>query len=326
MADVACGEGYGSALLASEAARVVGADIAAEAIAHARDRYATVPNLHFEEGSATSLPLSEGSMDAVVSFETIEHLPRDDQSRMIEEFARVLKTDGILVLSTPNPIEYSIARGYHNPFHCHEPERTELAGLLAGAFPAQRWYRQRRYFGSAIWSEAENERYEAWVGDDGPVDRVRPPSAMYFIVVAARSSAALPSSDIGLSLFADRSDTELARLDGHAREAVRLNELLGERSARVQYLDEILAHREAQLAEVKVERDALASAIERATIERNALASQLAERDAAREEISRLERHCEVLRGTIDYRQSLRWWLILPWFRAKLLLRDGRAR
>ena len=37
--DAACGEGYGSALLADVAASVVGADISDQAIAHARSRY-----------------------------------------------------------------------------------------------------------------------------------------------------------------------------------------------------------------------------------------------------------------------------------------------
>src|SRR6266567_1778339 len=266
VADVACGEGYGSALLARVAASVVGVDIAPDAIAHARNHYGALANVQFEEGSATALPLPDASLDAIVSFETIEHLPREDQSRMLAEFARVLAPDGILVLSTPNPIEYSIARQYRNPFHCHEPDRAELAQLLDTAFPAHRWFRQRRYFGSAVWSETQGQRFEAWIGDSGPIDVAQPPAAMYFIVVAARSAAALPSTDVGLSLFADRSDTELARLDGQAREVIRLDGLLGQMNstierlaARVQYLEQTVVYRDAQLTEIRVERDALAS-------------------------------------------------------------------
>jgi ubiquinone/menaquinone biosynthesis C-methylase UbiE len=324
VADVACGEGYGSALLAGVAASVVGVDIAADAIAHARSHYAGLANVRFEQGSAAALPLPDATVDAVVSFETIEHLPREDQSRMIAEFARVLKADGILVLSTPNPIEYTIARQYHNPFHCYEPERAELIALISEAFPAHRCFRQRRYFGSAVWSESETQSrsFEAWVGEDGSVESARPPEAMYFIVVAARSAAALPSSDVGLSLFSDRADTELARLDGEARKAIRLNDLIGERngfiaqlSARVQYLDEVLAHRDAQLAEVRVERDAMSAALNASQEE---VSREITER-------GRIERQLEVLERTIAYRQSLRWWLILPWFRTKRLLRRKRT-
>ena len=66
--------------------------------------------------------------DVVVSFETIEHLPRADQPRMLAEIARVLAPDGMLVLSAPNPARYSAARNYRNPFHQHEPDRAELEG------------------------------------------------------------------------------------------------------------------------------------------------------------------------------------------------------
>jgi ubiquinone/menaquinone biosynthesis C-methylase UbiE len=344
VADVACGEGYGSALLAGAAASVVGVDIAPDAIAHARIHYGGLANVRFEEGSATALPLPDASLDAVVSFETIEHLPREDQSRMLAEFARVLTPTGILVLSTPNPIEYSIARQYRNPFHCHEPERAELAELLGTAFPVHRWFRQRRYFGSAVWSETREERFEAWIGDSGPIDVAQPPAAMYFIVVAARSADALPSAGVGLSLFADRADAELARLDEQAREVIRLDGLLGQTNstieklaARVQYLEEAVVHRDAQLTEIRVERDALLAQLRALMAERNALALQLgsasAALDTAREELAvqiawrrKLEEQIAVLDRTVAYRQSVRWWLRLPWFRAKLLWQGIRSR
>ena len=165
--DVACGEGYGSALLSQAAAQVVGVDIAEEAVAHARAAYASRPNLRFEHGSATALPLPDASVDVVVSFETIEHLAGPDQPRMLAEIARVLTADGVLVLSAPNPVEYSQATGYRNPFHLHEPEREELDALLAPLFPVRHWYGQRRYFGSAIWSERREPTLRSVVGRHG---------------------------------------------------------------------------------------------------------------------------------------------------------------
>ena len=164
--DVACGEGYGSALLAGAAASVVGVDVADDVVAHASARYRDRPNLRFEAGSAARLPLADASVDAVVSFETIEHLPRDDQPGMLAEIARVLVDGGVLILSAPNPVEYSEKRDYRNPFHIHEPAREELDALLARHFTARRWYRQRRYFGSALWCEdAAATQFEAWQGN-----------------------------------------------------------------------------------------------------------------------------------------------------------------
>src|SRR3954463_13309987 len=53
--DAACGEGYGSFLLAQTAREVVGIDISAEAIEHARSRY-VAPSLRYVEGSCTAVP------------------------------------------------------------------------------------------------------------------------------------------------------------------------------------------------------------------------------------------------------------------------------
>ena len=146
---------------------------------------------------------------------------------MMTEIARVLTADGVLVMSAPNPVEYSAARNYRNPFHLHEPDRAELAALLGDAFPVQRWFRQRRYFGSAVWSEASGESVEAWSGDAAKVDKAAPPAAMYFVVVAARSQAALPAADAALSLFTDGAESELARIDAQAAEVMRQDRLLG---------------------------------------------------------------------------------------------------
>ncbi len=305
--DVACGEGYGSALLAGVAASVVGVDIAESAVAHARVAYAQRANLRFEHGSAAAMPIADGTVDVVVSFETIEHLPQADQPRMAAEVARVLAPDGILILSAPNPVEYSQARNYVNPFHLHEPTRAELDALLAGAFAARRWYRQRRYFGSALWSEdAGNTGFEALAGDAERVDPATPPPAMYYVVIAARTGSALPPPVPALSIFSDRDEAELARLDARAAEVMRLDALVGEREAAierqnahvlhleglVEFRDRIVVERDAQLVAanaarepVTAERDAAVIARDNATTQRDAAAdardAAVRERDAA---------------------------------------------
>lgn len=338
--DAACGEGYGSALLAGSAADVVGVDIAEEAVAHARATYAGRGRLRFEVASATALPLPDASVDLVVSFETLEHLPRDDQPRMLAEFARVLTADGVLLLSAPNPVEYSDARDYRNPFHLYEPPREELARLLATAFPAQRWYLQRRYFGSAVWSEDPAGATEALTGDAARVDDAAPPAAMYFIVLAARDAAALPAQAPRLSLFADRDDAELARIDARAGEVLRLDTLLRERdaaldrqTAHVHHLESLVAERERivgerdrALATAASERDAIVTRLQHAADEARAeLASARQAVAALQDEGARLERALAAQERIIAYRQSARWWLGLPWLRIKLWWQRLRA-
>lgn len=86
--DIACGEGYGSSMLADVAKSVIGVDIAEEAIAHASTQYAA-SNLAFRQGNAAEIPLEDASVDLVVSFETIEHHDRHED--MLREIKRVLR-------------------------------------------------------------------------------------------------------------------------------------------------------------------------------------------------------------------------------------------
>ena len=77
--DAACGEGYGSAMLARSAASVTGVDISEASIEHARRRY-RAPHLEFRSADCLNLPFDDDSFDSIVSFETLEHLAdHDDQ-------------------------------------------------------------------------------------------------------------------------------------------------------------------------------------------------------------------------------------------------------
>ena len=161
-----------------------------------------------------------------------------------------------------------------------------------------------------------------------------PPAAMYFVVVAARSQAALPPAGVALSLFTDRAEAELARIDAQAAEVMRQDDLLRERdahaarrqAAHVRHLEEIAAYRErivverdAQLAELNALREAEADA---ANDERDGLARALGSARQAiaaqSAECERLERAIAAQERIIAYRQSARWWISLPWLRVRL--------
>src|SRR4051812_31921795 len=146
--DVACGEGYGSAKLATVARSVIGIDSSAEAIAHATAKYGKDDLLRFSVGTCSSLPIKSGSIDLVVSFETIEH--HDGHEEMLTEIKRVLRPSGVLVLSTPDRNEYSVLPRYSNPYHVKELSRNELESLVARHFRYWAIAGQRVLYGSTI--------------------------------------------------------------------------------------------------------------------------------------------------------------------------------
>jgi 2-polyprenyl-3-methyl-5-hydroxy-6-metoxy-1,4-benzoquinol methylase len=150
--DAACGEGYGAAMLAAaSAASVVGVDIHAETVAHARRRY----ELDVRIGDVGKLPFANGEFDLVVSFETIEHVP--DPEGALSEFARVLAPDGVLIVSTPNATEYLV----ENPFHQRELTPVEFFAALDARFVTVRPLYQQNFLTSVV---LDGERLER---DDG---------------------------------------------------------------------------------------------------------------------------------------------------------------
>ena len=242
--DCACGEGYGSHLLASRARSVVGADVDAESVAHAQRRYAR-PGLDFVEADALKLPFEDRRFDAVVSFETLEHLAEHDE--LMTEFRRLLKPGGFLVLSSPDRKTYSDDTGFDNEFHVRELYRDELEALLDRHFPNYRLYGQRLMFHSALWRMGGDDHsvQHLRAGSEGTVDEgVRPASeALYFIALAAADRAALPEP-AALSLFDDQAESVYAHYNQEIRNHIRAGELLAERDAEIERLKARLAEAE----------------------------------------------------------------------------------
>src|SRR5579862_2858266 len=96
--DMACGEGYGSDVLARTASSVVGVDANPEAFDHARLRYRR-ENLRFERGMV-ELYGEPSSFDAVVFLQTIEHV--QDPLAVLRRFRSLLTPGGVAYITTPN--------------------------------------------------------------------------------------------------------------------------------------------------------------------------------------------------------------------------------
>jgi SAM-dependent methyltransferase len=127
--EAGCGEGYGADLIAGVARRVIALDYDEATVAHVRARYPRVEVVH---GNLAELPLADASIDVVVNFQVIEHLW--DQAQFVSECARVLRSSGLLMVSTPNRITFSPGRDTPiNPFHTRELNADELTQLLVDA-------------------------------------------------------------------------------------------------------------------------------------------------------------------------------------------------
>lgn len=181
--DIASGEGYGSAMLARTAHKVTGIDLSHEAVSHAQARYLS-KDLEFRIGSCSAIPIGDASVDVVVSFETIEH--HNEHEAMMLEIKRVLRPDGLLVMSSPDKLEYSDKPGYSNKWHIKELYRDEFKKLISLYFKNHSIYGQRVIYGSAIFCEDCSNQIESYeLGNKAlsPIPGLHNP--LYLIAVAS---------------------------------------------------------------------------------------------------------------------------------------------
>lgn len=177
--DIACGEGYGADILAASAKSVVGIDISPEAITHAKSHYRD-PRIFFRVGSATDIPIPDASVDMVVSFETIEHLV--DHDRMMQELRRVLRPGGLLLISSPNKLEYSDKPVYSNRFHLRELYTEEFVALVDRYFTKSKRYGQRLSTASLIAHDVDKSPFCVFAGAGV---RTGIPDARYDLILAS---------------------------------------------------------------------------------------------------------------------------------------------
>jgi 2-polyprenyl-3-methyl-5-hydroxy-6-metoxy-1,4-benzoquinol methylase/glycosyltransferase involved in cell wall biosynthesis len=233
--DLACGEGYGSYLLARNAKSVVGIDIDEITIKHARNKYIK-QNLAFKVGSITEVPVDGARLfDIAVCFEALEHI--EDHHKLITEVKRLLTPDGVFVVSTPNKSVYTDEPQYNNPFHVHELYFDEFRELLQTYFKSVKFLGQRIYSNSNIWPvfPGANNKVVEYVIDRNPREFVfvendrRIP--LYFIAIASDSDHNIEDTT---SALIDISDCLLNQKDEQIAAQGSERERLGKEVERLQ--------------------------------------------------------------------------------------------
>jgi ubiquinone/menaquinone biosynthesis C-methylase UbiE len=236
--DVASGEGYGSHLLASVANSVVGVDLSAEAVAHASAKYAK-ENLQYIAASCTQIPLPDASFDFIVSFETIEHIDEASQRAFLAEVDRLLKPDGVFLISSPNRPEYSDKAGYQNEFHVRELDENELRGQLFRYWPYSYWAGQKLSFYSLIWpinTIAQDNRALGLEAES------KFPAPMYFLVFCSKNEQAIAALRASLTVFTDKENSVHTAWANTYRQNLQLHERNQALEREIESLKKALPH------------------------------------------------------------------------------------
>jgi 2-polyprenyl-3-methyl-5-hydroxy-6-metoxy-1,4-benzoquinol methylase len=136
--DAGCGVGYGSYIMATygKAKKVYAVDLSQDTIKYAQSKYSN-KNIKYNQDNVEELKtITSQIIDVAVSFEVIEHL--NDQEKFLRQIKRVLKNDGIFVVSTPN--KYTYPSGNH--FHTKEIYPEEFSLLLKKFFKNVSFFHQ----------------------------------------------------------------------------------------------------------------------------------------------------------------------------------------
>ncbi|MFI3269797.1 MAG: methyltransferase domain-containing protein [Rikenellaceae bacterium] len=122
--EVGTGTGYGVDIIAPKAEKFISIDKFPPQF-----ESGTLPqNVEIKKAVAPPLPFEDESFDSFVSFQVIEHIERDEA--FVAEIYRVLKPDGVAIISTPNA-PMSLTR---NPWHVREYTADEFSELLSRKF------------------------------------------------------------------------------------------------------------------------------------------------------------------------------------------------
>lgn len=259
--DLCCGTGYGSRILAAGGARVLGVDVAPEAVAEAQAALAPGESerVSFEAADALAFLRDAGAadFDAVVCFEGMEHVP--DPEAVAGELERLAAGGVKLLLSFPN----SRGLGERNRFHVTDFGWEETRRLIE-RFDEPAVLEQHLAEGSLVVPAGERPR-EAVTRLVGEPDRDDPAWAGHWLVavgfepdrartaVARLSAAAAPHQNAYMHDL-ERANASLLRANARlARAHLGVHDAAA--ASMVRRLEEMEQRAEAAEAEVEKWQD-----------------------------------------------------------------------
>jgi len=251
--DAASGAGYGAAILAESAASVLGIDISPGTVRFAAETYRR-DNLRYVAGSVTALPLADRSVDVLVSFETVEHVAEPDQHAFLRECRRVLKPDGLLVISTPDKAVYSDRPRYQNEYHLKEFYLDEFTAFLSSSFRNVVLSRQFAALGYFLSGDVDGAGHAFQVINQEALGN----AGKY--LVAFCSETPLPALLAQSTVFVDQQNAHQRKVDRVVQlqgEIIEKNEVITNLEMWVQKCRDTIAERDAQLSRLNSEHHEL---------------------------------------------------------------------
>ncbi len=140
--DAGCAAGFGTShLLPTKAKKIIGLEIDKEAVKFAKQHY-NDEKLMFEQGNLTNLRFGNNVFSTTICIDVIEHIK--DPGKALKETVRVIKADGVLIISTPNKeaIKNQFTDTPNNPFHEFEFTLDEFFDFLSHDFDEVEMYYQ----------------------------------------------------------------------------------------------------------------------------------------------------------------------------------------
>ncbi len=301
--DAGSGTGYGAALmLKAGAERVVGVDAAEAAVSRSRQ---LAKDAEFVVADVRSLPFPDRAFDIVTCFEVIEHV--EGAQEVLAELKRVLTSDGVLLISSPNRDAYTSG----NPHHVREYAPEELREGVMHLFPNVVLYRQDSLLASTITDAQEPSRSDL----DSELElaahfgaELKPGAQPYFLIAA--SERALPT-------FRDRTAFgDLFEVKWWEEQQVRLADELADAQARLAKLkfelDRVRAEAEHDLELARTRaRDAEAALLDlesQRAAELETVRQAEAEVEAANAAFREAHENIQAMHRTRVWRLGVAWW------------------